>query len=87
LFLNQWKVIGPATMTWWSEQNDTDFAVLKSRLPGPLAIHREQSDDADAAIRKGMLDPVLTVGRVVCVWTPPKERWRRDAHSGLWEGP
>jgi hypothetical protein len=74
LFIDQWKVIDPATMTWWGEQNDTDFAVLKSRLPGPLAIHREQSDNADAAIRKGMLDPVLTVGRVVCVWTPPKKR-------------
>jgi hypothetical protein len=45
---------------------------VKSRLPGQLAIHREQSDEADAAIRRGIVSPVLVVGRVVCVWTPRK---------------
>ncbi len=74
LFLNQWRDVCRATMTWWAEQNETDFADLKSRLPGPLAIHREEQDDADVAIRRGMQDPVLTVGRVVCVWTPPRAR-------------
>ena len=62
-------------MAWWGEQNETDFADLKSRLPGPLAIHREAWDDADVAIRKGKASPVLVFGRVVCVWTPPKA-WR-----------
>lgn len=59
-------------MTWWGEQNETDFAELKARLPGKLSLHREQSDDADAAIRQGMKNPVLTIGRVVCVWTAPR---------------
>jgi hypothetical protein len=48
------------------------LAVLKSLLPGPLSLHREQTDEADTAIRSGRLNPVLTVGRVVCVWTPPR---------------
>jgi hypothetical protein len=74
LFLNEWKDVCRATMAWWGEQNETDFADLKSRLPGPLAIHREAWDDADVAIRKGKASPVLVFGRVVCVWTPPKAR-------------
>jgi hypothetical protein len=74
LFLNQWKDVCRATMTWWGDQNETDFAELKSRLPGPLAIHREEWDDADVAIRKGKASPVLVFGQVVCAWTPPKAR-------------
>jgi hypothetical protein len=35
---------------------------VKSRLTGRLAIHREQSDEADAAIRRGIVSPVLVVG-------------------------
>jgi Polymerase beta, Nucleotidyltransferase len=68
LFLNEWKDPCPATMTWWGEQNDSNFAELKSRLPGSLSIHRE-----------GRKDPVLTVGRVVCVWTPPQRQRPLDA--------
>lgn len=34
-------------------ESETDFGGLKSGLPGPLAIHPEQQDDADAAIRLG----------------------------------
>jgi hypothetical protein len=45
----------------------------KRRLPGPLALHREQVDAADDAIRKGRENPILNVGRVVCVWTPSKK--------------
>ena len=39
------------------------WIVVRNRLPGRLAIHREQSDDADAAIRRGIVSPVLVVGR------------------------
>ena len=74
LFLNEWKDVCRATMAWWGKQNETDFADLKSGLPGPLAIHREAWHDADVAIRKGKASPVLVFGRVVCVWTPPKAR-------------
>ena len=72
LFLNDWKDACPATMQWWNEQNETNFAGVKARLPGPLSIHRDSPDNADAAIREGAKNPVMTVGRVVCVWTPPK---------------
>jgi predicted nucleotidyltransferase len=73
LYLEEW-LSDEATLRWWMEQNETDFAALKARLPGPLAIHREPSDDADAAIRAGMKNPVLTVRKVVCVCTPPKRQ-------------
>jgi hypothetical protein len=74
LFLNEWKALDAPSLRWWEEQNKTDFDVVKARLPGPLAIHREQSDEADPDIRKGIATPVLVVGRVVCVWTPPRAR-------------
>jgi predicted nucleotidyltransferase len=74
LFLDEWSALDAASVKWWEQENASDFRALKARLPGPLAIHREQSDQADAAIRKGIADPVLVVGRVVCVWTPPR-RW------------
>jgi hypothetical protein len=64
--------VATSTFGCWGEQNETDFADVKSRLPGRLAIHREQSDEADAAIRRGIVSPVLVVGRVVYVWTPRK---------------
>ena len=73
LYTNEWS-LDEVTFRWWMEQNDTDFAALKVRLPGPLAIHREQSDDADSAIRAGIEKPVLTVGKVVCVWTPARRK-------------
>lgn len=60
----------PVTVPWWMEQNETDFADVKSRLPGPLAIHRDTPDNADPYIRAGK--QVLIVGKVICVWTPPK---------------
>jgi hypothetical protein len=83
LFLNEWKDPCPATMTWRGKQNDSNFAELKSRLPGSLSIHREQWDAADEDIRQGRKDPVLTVGRVVCVWTPPqRQRPLDDAKEG-----
>ena len=75
VFLNEWRSLTRVDMEWWGEQNDTDFAVLKSLLPGPLSLHREQmADAADPAIRSGRVNPVLIVDRVVCVWTPPKAR-------------
>jgi predicted nucleotidyltransferase len=70
LYTNEWK-LDDTTMRWWMHQNETDFAELKAQLPGPLAIHRETSDAADAAIKAGRATPVLTVRKVVCVWTPP----------------
>jgi hypothetical protein len=34
LFLNEWRNLTTVDMEWWGEQNETDFAVLKSLLPG-----------------------------------------------------
>jgi predicted nucleotidyltransferase len=70
----EWKALDDVSVRWWGEQNETDFAALKARLPGRLAIHREPQDDADAAIREGAKNPVLTLGCVVCVWTPPRKK-------------
>ncbi|WP_461335339.1 nucleotidyltransferase domain-containing protein [Bradyrhizobium embrapense] len=73
LFTNEWRDVKQVDMDWWAQENDTDFSRLKSRLPGPLAIHREQSDASDHAIIQGRKSPVLVVRRVVCVWTPPRK--------------
>jgi predicted nucleotidyltransferase len=64
------KDASEVTLRWWQDQNETDFADLKRRLPGPLAIHRESEDAADHDIRKGATRPVLVVRKVVCVRTP-----------------
>ena len=72
LFLDEWNVSDAGTVRWWTEQNAEDFVEIKSRLPGPLAIHRESKDAADNDIRAGSKSPVLMVRRVICVWTPPR---------------
>ena len=70
LFIDEWQP-DVRTVDWWTHQNGTDFAELKSRLPGPLAIHRENADAPDEAIREGRKNPKLRIGKVVCVCTPP----------------
>jgi predicted nucleotidyltransferase len=72
LYIQDWQA-DRETTAWWTQQDQTEFADLKARLPGPLAIHRERTDDADNAIKTGMANPVLRVGKVVCVWTPPRK--------------
>jgi GT2 family glycosyltransferase len=74
LFLNEWRNVDTRDMEWWTKENETDFAALKARLPGPLAVHLEQHDDADASILEGRQNPLLVVRRVVCVWTPHKTK-------------
>jgi predicted nucleotidyltransferase len=69
LFVDKWKPTRE-TMLWWDEQNKTDFAELKSQLPGKLSIHRETHDEADKYLIGAK--PVLVVGKVVCISTPPK---------------
>jgi hypothetical protein len=64
------------TTMWWTRQNETCFAELKSQLlPVRLAIHRdspEKGDEYIEAVRAGKAPPKLKVGKVVCVSTPPK---------------
>jgi hypothetical protein len=60
------------TTKWWTIQNADLFKTINSKLPGPLAMHRYDSDYADAAIQVGSEKPVLVVGRVICVRTPRK---------------
>jgi predicted nucleotidyltransferase len=71
LYLTEWRSC-EKTREWWQKQNESDFTELKALLPGPLALHRESHDDADEGIRAGMENPVLVVGRVICVRTPPR---------------
>jgi hypothetical protein len=79
LFLDEWGNIDGRDKEWWLNQNEADFEVLKAKLPGPLAIHREASDDADAAIFAGRKTPLLTYRRLVCVITPSlrSRSWRQ----------
>lgn len=56
---------------WWTRQNETDFAAVKALLPGTLAIHREESDAADSHIRAAAKTPLMQIGRLIVVWTPP----------------
>lgn len=72
LYVHEWPPLSSAEMEWWMHENMTVHADLKARLPGPLSIHREKIDDADAAILKGKKQPVLVHRRIVCVWTPPR---------------
>jgi predicted nucleotidyltransferase len=58
---------------WWLRMNRTGFADLQALLPMRLEVHR--SDDPGEewpAIRKAAREPVLVVGKCVCVRTPPK---------------
>ena len=71
IFMEEWQP-DPAATEWWMHQNESDFEELKAKLPGPLAIHRDTPDLADAAIRAGAKRPVLKVGKVVCVLTPAR---------------
>jgi predicted nucleotidyltransferase len=72
IFINEWFP-SETDVRWWTDQCATDFPALKARLPGKLEIH-DRAENADYAILAGRKEPVLTVGRVVCVWTPPKEK-------------
>jgi predicted nucleotidyltransferase len=60
------------TTAWWTHQNETDFAELKSQLPGPLGLHRDGPEIGDDEIRAQRASPKLKIGKVVCVWTRPK---------------
>ena len=66
-----------ATSDWWDRENDTCHAELKAKLPGPLALHRDATDGADPDILTGR--QVYKDGRVVCVWTPPREPKETEA--------
>ena len=72
LFPQDWDYSDNATIVWWNGENDDLFRTINSRLPGRLEIHHTDDDASDAAIRAASNSPVLIVGRVVCVWTPPK---------------
>jgi predicted nucleotidyltransferase len=81
IFMEEWEP-DEAAARWWMDQNANDFAELKARLPGPLALHRDTPDLADVAIRAAANDPVLRVGKVVCVRTPPKKYERIGTATG-----
>jgi predicted nucleotidyltransferase len=56
----------------WDYQNKTKFAELKKALGISLSLHIDQDDGAWPAIRAGAIKPVFSVGKVVCVITPPR---------------
>jgi Polymerase beta, Nucleotidyltransferase len=74
LFLDEWRDVTMADMKWWDEQNETDCRaeIAPSRPAGDpqRTIGRGRPGDPQR-----QSEPVLVVGRVVCVWTPPTA-WR-----------
>jgi predicted nucleotidyltransferase len=60
------------TMWNWNHQNETDFADLKNALEVPLSLHTCADDAAWPLIRAAATTPVLSIGKVVCVLTPPR---------------
>jgi hypothetical protein len=70
VFTKEWLGIKEADVQWWTNENATDFAALRKRLPGPLHLVLDPWNAADAAILAGRKDPVLVLRRVVCIWTP-----------------
>ena len=60
---------------WWDVQQRAGFADLTVVLPGPLEMHYDLADPTLQWMREARRDPsriVLTVRKVVCLWTPPK---------------
>jgi len=45
---------------------------LKKALGVRLSLHQDQGDCVWPAIRDGAMTPVLSVGKVSCVITPPR---------------
>jgi len=70
-----WKDCAPSdeAVEWWTLQNETDFAEVKALLPGPLKIHADATDDADSHIRAAAKAPLMQIGRLIVVWTPPNK--------------
>jgi predicted nucleotidyltransferase len=56
----------------WDHQNKTNFAELRKALGISLSLHIDQDDGAWLAIRAGASKPVFSIGKVVCVITPPR---------------
>jgi len=57
-------------LTAWILANDNDFHELKQELPGPLSIHIEIGDVTIPIVQQAGKNPVLTIGKVICVYTP-----------------
>ena len=67
----EFKAATDAEVTWWAQINDDLFAIINSRLPGPLQI-LEEDDPVTAKVRSS---PVVYRDRnVACVRTEPKQR-------------
>jgi predicted nucleotidyltransferase len=63
----QWE--GRPDVHWWQTNNEQDFAAIKPKLPGPLAIHPEQDPWWAPAVAA---EVVYQDRNVRCVWLPPK---------------
>jgi predicted nucleotidyltransferase len=65
----EWGTPDQATMDWWQHEQETDFADLKSKLPGPLKI-LEPTDPMKWKVVFGK--QVGRKGNVVSIDLPPK---------------
>ncbi len=58
-----------ATVDWWTDQNQADFAELKEALPGRLELLDGPNSLKQAIIAS---TPYRVMGDVIAVWLPPK---------------
>lgn len=63
---------GTALTERWTKQNGEDFSGLKLALGIPLSLHADADDAVWPSIRDGARSPVIEVGIVAVVVTPPK---------------
>jgi hypothetical protein len=70
----EWSGLEHSEVQWWSNENSTDFAALRQRLPCQLHLVLDPWNAADPDIMEGAKNPALVLGRVVCVWTPPQKK-------------
>jgi hypothetical protein len=68
-----WSFVSEDDVEWWTHNNETDFADLKPRLPGPLKILGPTDPWAKVVATAGK-KPFCQDRNVSCVWLPPKPK-------------
>jgi predicted nucleotidyltransferase len=66
----EWGRLDDATMNWWQHENETEWAALKAKLPGPLKF----LEGSDPVGRLVVAAPVVhTAQNVTCVCLPRRK--------------
>ena len=57
---------------WWLAVNASDFADLRSIVPGPLSLHVDYDRTVWPLIWMAAREPFFVKGKCHCLWLPPK---------------